>query len=277
MELYLREDFKAAWHGQDPYQLLNKIDGEVFRNLEARRTYRFEFQGKGFFAKVHHGVGWKEIADNLLRFRMPVLGARNEWQALQKLQKLGIDTMTPVAFGEKGCNPARQQSFLITEELEKMSSLEDLCEHWKKSPPTYHLKKAVIEKLADISQTLHDNGVNHRDYYFCHFLIPDGSFNRYTSNKKSQQVLRFYLIDLHRAQVRETLPDRWRLKDLSGLFFSSMDYGFSQRDIFRFIRRYTGLPLKEAITKYQAMWHKIDKKSQKLYQRMERKAGHPNY
>ena len=277
MELYLRNDFKAAWQGQNPYHILKEMDGEVFRNLEARRTYRFEFQGKGFFAKVHHGVGWKEIADNLLRFRIPVIGARNEWEALNKLKALGIDTMTPVAFGEKGCNPARQESFLVTEELEKMSSLEDICDHWKSSPPSYRLKKAIIEKLADISRTLHDNGINHRDYYFCHFLVPDGSLNQYQNNPKKQPTLRFYLIDLHRAQIRAKLPDRWRLKDLSGLFFSSMNYGFTQRDIFRFIRSYTGLPLKQALKKHHTLWNKINKKAKKLYQRMERKAGHPNY
>ena len=283
MTLFLRDDFKQAWQGQDPHQIVDKMEGEEFRNLEARRTYRFEFQGKGFFAKVHHGVGWKEIAENLIRFRAPVLGARNEWLALNKLHQLGIDTMTPVAFGEKGCNPAKQHSFLVTEELNHMSSLEDLCEQWKHRPPSFQLKKAIIEKLAEISRTLHANGINHRDYYFCHFLVPNGSFEHFSKNfpgekaAENTQDLRFYLIDLHRTQIRKELPDRWRLKDLSGLYFSSMDYGFSRNDIFRFIQRYTGLPLKEGLAQYQNMWKKIDRKAQKLYERMERKAGHPNY
>ncbi|MDD7806042.1 MAG: lipopolysaccharide core heptose(I) kinase RfaP [Endozoicomonas sp. (ex Botrylloides leachii)] len=277
MALYLRDDFKKEWQGKDPYQLLNEMPGQVFRQLEARRTYRFQFQGKNFFAKVHYGVGWREIINNLLHFRLPVLGASNEWIALNKLQVLGIDSMEPVAYGKKGYNPAKQKSFLITAALENMSSLEEICDKWKRTPPSYSMKKAIIEKLAEISRTLHDNGINHRDYYFCHFLIPDSILIEYASNTKKRQPLRCYLIDLHRAQIRKKLPERWRLKDLSGLFFSSMEYGFNQRDIYRFIRSYTGLPLKKSLITHHNFWHNLDKKAQKLFNRMKRKAGHPNY
>ncbi len=273
--LYLRDDFKAVWKDQDPHHLLEIMEGQTFRDLEARRTYRFELQGKGYFAKVHRGVGWKEIIENIIRLRKPVLGARNEWEALNKLHKLHIDTMTPVAFGEKGCNPAKQHSFLVTEELKAMSSLEDICEQWKQSPPPVFLKRAIIKKLAEISRILHSNGINHRDYYLCHFLVPQENLKRFLSDR--QHPLRFYLIDLHRAQIRNSLPDRWRLKDLSGLYFSAMDYGLTKNDIFRFIRDYTGLPLKEALAQYKSLLSKIDHKAQKLYRRMERKAGHPNY
>ena len=118
--LYLRDDFKQAWQGKNPQDVLESMDGEVFRALEARRTFRFELNGSGFFAKVHGGVGWGEIIENLLRFRLPILGARNEWLALNKLQEIGLDTMTPVGFGETGANPATQRSFLVTEELKDM-------------------------------------------------------------------------------------------------------------------------------------------------------------
>ncbi|AMO54717.1 heptose kinase [Endozoicomonas montiporae] len=270
MTLYLREDFEQAWKGKDPHTLLDSMDGEVFRELEARRTFRFEQNGLGYFAKVHRGVGWGEIFENLLRLRMPVLGARNEWAALQKLQALDLKTMVPVAYGERGCNPAKIHSFLVTEELRDMITLEDLGEEWKQTPPDCGLKRTIISKLATISRTLHDNGVNHRDYYLCHFM-----FNRNQLSKP--ESLDFYLIDLHRAQIRPQLPDRWRLKDISGLYFSAMEYGLTQRDSFRFIKTYTGLPLKEALKKYAKLWKKIESKAEKLQKRMERKAGHPNY
>ncbi|MDP0561832.1 MAG: lipopolysaccharide core heptose(I) kinase RfaP [Candidatus Endonucleobacter sp. (ex Gigantidas childressi)] len=271
---YLREDFQKAWQGQDAYSLLDKMEGEEFRNVEARRTYRFEFQGKGFFAKIHRGVGWKEIINDFIHCRIPVLGARNEWIALNALHLLGVDTMTPVAFGEKGCNPAKQQSFLVTEELEKTLSLEDLCGHWQQSPPSFRLKKAILEKLANISRVIHNSGFCHRDYYFCHFLIAHENLEQFQKNGKD---LRFYLIDLHRAQIHIKLPNRWRLKDLSGLYYSAMDYGFTRNDLFRFIRCYTNLSLKESLTKHMILWTKINRKAKKLYKRMKRKAGHHNY
>lgn len=272
--LYLREDFKKAWQGHDVYQLLENMEGEEFRALEARRTYRFQFQGRGFFAKVHRGVGWKEIIGNLLRCRLPILGARNEWLAVNALHQLGIDTMTAVAFGEKGCNPAKQKSFLVTEELENMISLEEVCSLWQQSTPSIRLKRAIIKKLADISRTLHSNGINHRDYYLCHFLASSDNISQCTATGEN---LRLYLIDLHRAQIHSSLSERWRRKDLSGLYYSAMNYGFSRNDMFRFIRHYTNKPLRDEFFQHLSMWKKIKHKSEKLYQRMKRKSGHPNY
>ena len=268
--LYLRDDFKQAWQGKNPQKLLENMDGEVFRELEARRTFRFEMNGKGFFAKIHGGVGWGEILANLLRFRLPILGARNEWLALNKLQEIGIDTMTPVGFGETGKNPATLRSFLVTEELEDMITLEDFCETWREAPPKPGLKFAIINKLAEISCKMHSNGMNHRDYYLCHFMLPQ-------KNAPAPDNLRFYMIDLHRAQIRSRLPDRWRLKDLSGLYFSAMDYGITQRDIYRFLKVYTGLPLREALQVHAGILKKIEKKANALYKRMERKKGWPGY
>lgn len=267
---YLRDDFQQAWQGKDPQELLESMDGKVYRELEARRTFRFEMNGKGFFAKVHSGVGWGEIIENLLRFRLPVLGARNEWLALNKLQEIGIDTMTPVGFGETGKNPATQRSFLVTEELEDMMTLEDVCGTWKENPPKPILKFAIINKLANISRKMHDNGMNHRDYYLCHFMLSEKAV-------PDPDNLRLYMIDLHRAQIRSQLPDRWRLKDLSGLYFSAMDHGITQRDIYRFLKAYTGLPLREALQVHTGILKKIEKKANALYKRMERKKGQPGY
>ena len=65
-----------------------RLNGECFRELANRRTLRFELAGRRYFLKAHYGVGWREILKNLLQFRLPVLGARNEWRAMQRLQAL---------------------------------------------------------------------------------------------------------------------------------------------------------------------------------------------
>ena len=175
-ELYLREDFQTAWKDSDPFERVEQLQGEVFRQLEARKTLRFEQGGKSYFVKIHRGVGWYEIIENLIRLRKPVLGAENEFLAIKKLKELGVDTMTTVAYGCKGKNPARQKSFIVTEDLIDTISLEDLCKGWPTKPPSFRFKKNLITKLADVSRRLHQNGVNHRDYYICHFLlaIPQG-------------------------------------------------------------------------------------------------------
>jgi len=108
--------------GVDAFDYIMQLDGEMFRDIDNRRTLRFSLNGKRYFLKAHYGVGWKEIIKNLLQFRLPVLGARNEWLAIQRLQRLDVDTMTLVGYGERGSNPARRQSFVITEALEETVS-----------------------------------------------------------------------------------------------------------------------------------------------------------
>ncbi|MEJ7247926.1 lipopolysaccharide kinase InaA family protein, partial [Staphylococcus epidermidis] len=74
-------------------------------------------EGQPYFVKIHRGIGWGEILKNLVTAKLPVLGAGQEWVAIQRLQALVVPTMTAVAFGEKGSNPADQHSFIITQEL----------------------------------------------------------------------------------------------------------------------------------------------------------------
>ena len=119
--------FSRLWKDRDPFSEVELLEGEEFRRVKTRRTFRFEAEGMGFFCKVHHGVGWKEILKNLLQGKAPVLGAANEFHALNKLTELGVPTMTPAAFGQKGRNPAKLDSFLVTCELKNMTSVEDIA------------------------------------------------------------------------------------------------------------------------------------------------------
>ncbi len=265
--LYLNEEFRQAWKQQDPFAVVETLQGEVYRQLEARKTLRFELNGKGFFVKIHRGVGWLEIVENLIRLRMPVLGAENEWQAIAHLEQQGIGTMHTVAYGKRGSNPAAQQSFIVTEELANMVSLEDFCMGWDKSPPAFSLKRALVHKLADISRRMHQSGMNHRDYYLCHFLLD------LSKGEPSADNLDLYLIDLHRSQLRKSTPKRWVIKDLSGLYFSALDIGLSDRDLLRFVRIYTGLPLKQALKQFDWLWQPLMKKAAKLQARTERKGS----
>lgn len=100
----LKEPLATLWRGKDAFEEVKTLQGEVFRELETRRTLRFELAGKSYFLKWHRGTSLKEIVKNLLSLRMPVLGADREWNAIHRLQDLGVDTMYGVGFGEKGLN-----------------------------------------------------------------------------------------------------------------------------------------------------------------------------
>src|SRR6478735_850434 len=231
MKVFLNPQWQALWQGKDPFAEAQALQGKIYRSKEGRRTLRFEREGNGYFLKLHEGIGWLEIFKNLLQLRLPVLGAANEYLACLRLKQLGVDTMTPIAFGECGRNPAHQLSFLITEELANTISLEDYCKNWQVQRPSVREKRTIIRKIAHISKTLHENGINHRDYYLCHFLRNDTAV-------PYQYEDPLYLIDLHRAQMRKNTPQRWLIKDLAGLFYSAFDLPLTRHDVLYFLSCY---------------------------------------
>ena len=153
MKLILAEPFKRLWAGRDAFTEVERLEGEVYRELEGRRTLRTEVDGRGFFVKIHRGIGWGEVFKNLLTAKLPVLGAGQEWRAINRLHEVGVPTMTAVAYGEKGSNPAAQHSFIITEELAPTVSLEDFSINWVKQPPQPRLKHALIAEVARMTGT----------------------------------------------------------------------------------------------------------------------------
>lgn len=266
--IYLNPDFEAEWAGRDPFEEAFRLDGEIFRAVKARRTFRFELNGKSYFAKVHRGVGWREIFKNLLQFKLPVLGAANEYEAIRRLEELGVATMTPVAFGTRGKNPAKIESFILTEELVNTISLEDYCCPWNENPPPVRLKRALIRYVAEASRKLHRNGVNHRDYYICHFLL-DLSPGCFT--EPCREVLNWSdrikasIIDLHRAQLRKKTPRRWIIKDLASLYFSAMDIGLSGRDLLLFMSVYSNTSIRQVASQDRFFWGAVVRAARRLY------------
>ncbi|MCC7310017.1 MAG: lipopolysaccharide core heptose(I) kinase RfaP [Sulfuritalea sp.] len=258
----LEEPFRTLWAGQDPFAAADALQGEVLRALEGRRTLRTEIAGRGYYAKIHRGIGWREILKNLLSGRLPVLGAGNEWRALERLTALGIDTMRAVAFGERGGNPARRQSFIVTEELAPTVSLEDYCRDWRAVPPAPTFKRALIRRVAEMARRMHGGGINHRDFYICHFLL---------HLPVDANAPRLSLIDLHRAQVREKTPRRWRDKDLAALYFSALDIGLTRRDCLRFLKTYFAAPLRGILHDESELLRHLESESSRLMARYQRK------
>jgi lipopolysaccharide core heptose(I) kinase len=267
MTVYLREDIAAQWRGRDPFVVADQLQGEVYRSVKTRRTLRFETGGKTYFIKIHHGVGWSEIFKNLISVRLPVVSARQEWLAIGRLTELGVPTMSVAGFGERGWNPAHRDSFLITDELTDTVSLETLCARWPQGRPDFVFKRRLLEQVAHISRRLHGNGVCHRDFYLCHFLLhcpPGGEPDPGAEPKLS-------VIDLHRAMIRDTLSPRWIEKDIAGLYFSSFGIGLTKTDLLRFLTLYTGLPLREALVVHAPFIRRIQARANKTWRRDQRK------
>ncbi len=263
MRLELAEPFKSLWANLDPFLEVEKLQGKIYRELSGRKTLRTEIAGKGYFVKIHRGIGWQEILKNLITAKLPVLGAAQELAAIKKLHSIGVDTMTAVAFGQKGNNPAKQYSFIITEELAPTISLEDFALNWPNQPPKPSLKWALIKQVAEMVGKMHRAGINHRDCYICHFLL-------HTDQNISAEHFKLSIIDLHRAQLHHKLPTRWRNKDLAALYFSVLEIGLTSRDLWRFLVIYFQQPLKQIFREEKQLLLSLEKKAAKLYKRKQR-------
>ncbi len=275
-QLWLSERFRVLWDGRDPFEQVDRLEGDVFRRVAARKTIRVALDGRHYFAKIHYGVGWWEIVKNLLQLKRPVLSAENEWWALNLLRDIGVDTLTPAAFGRTGRNPARIRSFLITEELRNTISLEDFCATWPSRPPALRLRKTLIEQLATVVRQMHTHGLNHRDCYLCHFHADTASAseNPQSAIRNPQSAeLRLYVIDLHRAQIRRRTPRRWLIKDLAGLYFSALDIGLTRTDRLRFIRAYEQKPLHEVFRHRERFWRSVERTALALYTKVGRRGA----
>lgn len=225
--------------GADPFATVRGIQGEIFRDVAGRVTLRFERSGRAYFLKHHRGVGWVEILKNLLFLRLPILGADNEWRAIHCLEGCGVPTMTLVAYGRRGINPARRESFIITEALAPTLSLEELIDTPEHKPLPTKLKRQLIAEVARMTAAMHRAGMNHRDLYLCHFLLH--------TDLLAKGQIRLSLIDLHRAQLRDRVPRRWWRKDLASLCFSSIPGQLTYRDELRFLRCYFDKPLRQTL------------------------------
>lgn len=246
-----------AYYGckSDVFNRIMNLEGQVVREKEGRKTLRFEYQGQGFYAKLHRGIGLKEWLKNWLFLRAPIVSARTEWQAIAKLRSLKLPTLEAIAFAERGHCPFKRQSFLLTRELETVESLETYCRGWNHNPPSRQEKNKLIRQLANYVKVLHDARWFHRDLYLCHFL------------KALNEEDKYYLIDLHRTQHKRWTR-RWRIKDLGALYYSVLNYGVSLRDLLYFIRYYTG---GKPYRTQKRLWQAVEQKAYYLQRKALRK------
>ena len=225
----LSAPFDSLWSEDEAFDKVQTLIGTEFRNVSGRRTFRIEVDNAGFFVKTHQGVGWREILKNLMTGKIPVIGAGAEFRASRHLKEVGIPALTITAFGAKGLSPAKTESFLITEEIAPAVDLEVVTKDWATVAPSFRFKLSLIGAVARLIRDMHEAGVNHRDCYLCHFLLHSGS---------REGTIKLSVIDLHRAQIRDLVSERWIIKDLAALAFSAQDIGLTKRDWLRFLMMY---------------------------------------
>ena len=240
-------EIKAHLQG-DIFEACMHLQGKAFRDVPGRKTMQITINNKSYFIKQHFGVGWDEIVKNLMTFKLPILGAMTEVAAIEKCAAIGIPTTPLVAYGQRGCNPATLQGFVITEDLGDILTLEDVCKAWLEAPPNKADRAAVLIALAQLAAKLHRAGLVHRDFYLCHFVVKKHAFE--------SGHLNLHLIDLHRMQHGLQPNSHGVLKDIAGLYFSMQQIGLTEQDLAMFKQSY--MPQSEQF------WQKVAVRANKL-------------
>ena len=271
MLLHLRDDVAAALDGGEAmrdataFEQLWALPGKTYRRTAARRTLRVVVGRSAYFAKLHDGVGWREIFKNLLSFKWPILGAANEYAACRHLAARGVPVPAAVAFGRQGWNPATRRSLVLCEALAEHASLEQVVRGCR--APSLALRRRMLREVARLTRRLHDAGVNHRDYYLCHLLADLA--------KLARGEVALAVIDLHRAAIRRRVPRRWRHRDLAALLYSASaaaeaagpGWTLSRTDRLRFVRDYAARRPAAAIRGERRFWNAVAARAARLQRR----------
>ncbi len=267
--LELHDHLRARLPNENTFDWLMNVQGKVHREVKNRRTVEFELGGERFFIKAHRGVGWVEVWKNRLYGRAPIVSAEPEWRAIAELTAVGIATPEVVGKGLRGNAPANLESFVLMRALQGMISLEDLTRDWGGLAGIKRvlLKRALLKEVAGIARMMHGAGLNHRDFYLCHFLVRNRDWSTWTP----ADDLKLVLIDLHRVQRRESVPERWLVKDLGGLLFSALDAGLTQRDLLRFVAGYREQAWREVLKNEREFWKKVVRNAVRLYRPFHRR------
>ena len=253
---FLENDVKDLFSSDDLILEAKNIEGEVYRQYANRVTKKIRHKNLNYFLKFHGPVGWKEIIKNIVLFKLPIVGAKQEFLALSRMQSLGIKGPKIKSYYSRGINPSNRSSFLITEELKDTISLEDFLLAGKHKDLSFLKKNKLINAIAEITRELHKSGINHRDLYLCHFHI---------DTHTDFDSIELFLIDLHRAQIRNEVPERWLVKDIGGLYHSAIQFGLTERDCYRFLMIYFDCSLRELFSNYQKFLQKTRKRAYSMY------------
>lgn len=173
--------------GQEAFAEIMQMQGKIFRDVPGRKTIQVRLGEGSYFIKQHFGVGWGEILKSFFSFKQPILGAQTEVEAIKRLDEIGIPTTPLVGYGVQGNNPATQQSFIITQDLGDITSLEDVCADWQTNPPEAVFKQAVVIAMAQLAAKLHAAGLCHRDFYLCHLALKKAEL---AQNQVNQMCIR---------------------------------------------------------------------------------------
>jgi UDP-glucose:(heptosyl)LPS alpha-1,3-glucosyltransferase len=205
---------------------LNHGGRTLLKDKGARTISRIDLKGgESLYIKIHRAPSGRDLFKNPLPMRSRESEAASEWRYMAALNAAGVRTMDAVAYGEQKTGSRGKRSFLVTAQA-RGEKLEEIAPFLKGK---FRKKRCIICSLAETVRKLHGAGFNHRDLYLSHIFY-DGKDDE---NPVS-------LIDLQRLQRRAKGFNRWIIKDLAALNYSSPERAITKSDRMRFLLLYLG-------------------------------------
>jgi tRNA A-37 threonylcarbamoyl transferase component Bud32 len=135
--------------------------------------------------------------------------AHREWHTALRIVERGISTFTPLAVGTLRRFGLPVASYLVSREVDHARPLMDFLLDRKRHDEQsgWEAGKAITCSLARFVRELHRRGVLHKDFHWGNILI----------DARDLSDIRWYLMDLHRIQLKRRLRDRDRIANLASL------------------------------------------------------------
>jgi heptose I phosphotransferase len=225
--------------------------GRLKRDFPGRRTSRLELRQPdggtcGVYLKRYYPEYLSPFARWLRRIGWPGYGdeAKAEWDAVNQIVALNIPTVEVIARGQDRLAGAVRSSFVMTAEL---AGAEEGHHFAAKLAPQE--RRQLLRHAARYTRRLHQAGLVHKDLYLCHYMATP-----------APEVAQLHLIDLQRLTRPRRFVERWRVKDLAALAYSSLKSGATRFDLAAAFRVYRGNQRLDAADRRLArrVWRRIN-------------------
>lgn len=251
-----------AWRGGER---LDKPGLEPWRQRWRVRLADVGGQESAFYLKRFDHPPFKRQWQRWRSGEIAASTAGIEWRNAHALADAGVRAAEPVAFGEHRVGPYEVRSFIMLGGAAGTSLERWVPEH---VPPAHaesdqRRRRAMLDGLARFVAKFHAAGFVHRDLYLCHIFF---DHDRVTDDGPGAQNVNadaraadaaafedaFCLIDLQRVFRPCCRKQRWLVKDLAALHYSTPAEIIGDRERLRFLCRYARLLRGPASTKRSA-------------------------
>ena len=238
--LYQSPEFERFAGPDWPRRIMRMAVTDRLHAKQGRSIGRLNLESQGHrlvvYLKRHYRLPWWHGLWTLLRPGAGWSPALQEWEHLRWAREQGLPVPEAVAAGEFIGPWGRLQSFLAVKELTGMLPLHQAipAAAAKLDSSTFRRwKYGLAIEIARLAAELHRRRRFHKDFYLCHFYVPDEDTVRLPRWRG-----RVHLIDLHRLGYHRWTWPFWLVKDLGQLWYSSEVPGVHPRDRLFFWRVY---------------------------------------